>query len=638
MHPTMILKRARTVMAVIALGGAGIAFPAQAQERPAQPAPMAIFDKNGSVIISIGGQSRFQMRTKRPIKEAFNENDKIVQVLADASDPSTLILIGRVPGTSRLDLTDGNGGKESYLIVVDSEDEALRKKAIDELRELIRKTVPTASVEITPILRPAARATGSTAPDDQNTQGNRQGQNRSLGTIVISGYAAQEGDRDTIQNLASAVGLTVAVNNVTVGGGGNVPHVQLDLTLAKVDRTRARSRGANLIFSGSTFSAGSLLGGLTSLQGGSSSTASAMTAGVGVLASPATAAATSSANLIGGIIPSNIQLLLAALKTEGLAKLVAAPTVVARSGEEAQLLVGGQVPVIGAAAGITGPGVTYRPVGTELRFTPIVYGNGKIHLTVEPRVTSVNNTQALTTSFGTSPAFDEQRMTTSVVCEPGQTIAIGGLIQTNSQGTVTKIPGLGDIPYLGWAFSYATQTDEEIELVILVTPRLIDPSDSSQMPKPLPGSETRKPDDFEFYLETILEAPRGQRQIWDGVHYKAAWKSSPTSSTYPCIGGNCGTPAGNCATGNCAAPVTGTVVSPAPVRTLPTLDPGTPVNVIPPSNPAPVPMLKTTPASLPPLSDLTSPADIPIPPAGKVTLAEPTISAPGRAMVSSPVK
>lgn len=613
MHPTM-MKRARTLMAVLAFGGAGTTLPVIAQERtaPVVPmAPMATFDKNGSVIVGIGAQSRFQMKTKQPIREAFNENDKVVQVLADASDPTTLIIIGRLAGTSKVDLTDAKGARESYLLVVDSEDEALRKKAIEELRELIRKTVPTASVEITPIVRPVARQSG---PVDQASA-----TDRTLGTVVISGYAAREGDRETIQSLARAVGLTVAVNNVTVGGGGNVPHVQLDLTLAKVDRTRARSRGANLIFSGTTFSAGSLLGGLTSLQGGAA--AQATQAGVGVISGAATALPTSAANLIGGIVPSNIQVLLAALKTEGLAKLVAAPTVVARSGEEAQLLVGGQIPVIGGAAGITGPGVTYRPVGTELRFTPIVYGNGKIHLTVEPRVTSVNNTQALATSFGTSPAFEEQRMTTSVVCEPGQTIAIGGLIQTNSQGTVTKIPFIGDLPYIGPFFSYATQTDQEIELVILVTPRLIDPADSNQMPKPLPGSETRKPDDFEFFLETMLEAPRGQRQIWDGHKYKAAWKNSANASTLPCVGGNCGTPgSANCANGNCATPGTA------------------PVNIMAqPVNAAPVPVLKTTPpASLPAISIAAPTIDAPVPVSGRSVVDEPVPEA--RSTAGSPMK
>lgn len=572
MHLKKMLRVWTAVAGVLGLGVALSATPGTVQAQG--PPPMATVDKTGAVVVTIGGQAKFQMKSKKRIKEAFNESERVVQVLPDATDPTTLILLGRAAGTSKLELTDIDGAKENYLIVV--------QRDMELLRNLIKKTVPTAAVEVTPI-----------------------GDNGS--SIILTGYTAREEDRDSIRSLAEALNFRVAVNHVTVGGGGNVPHVQLDLTLAKVDRTRARSRGANWIVNGGTVSGGSILGGLGSLQtgaaGGAAGGAGAQT--VGVIPAAASVAAGQGANLIGGVIPSQFQLLLAALKTEGIAKLVSAPTVVARSGEQAELLVGQQVPVISAAAGINGPGVSYRPVGTELRVLPIVYGNGKIHLTVEPRVTSVSTSQALATGFGTSPAFDEQRMMTSIIAEPGQTVAIGGLIQSTTQGSVTKVPLLGDIPFVGAFFSFATQTEQEIELVILITPRLIDPADASQMPKPLPGSETRKPDDFEFYLETMLEAPRGQRQIWEGHHYKAAWKSSPTAATFPCAGGTTGVSgtAGNCATGSCPAPAAGVSGAASATSAAPT----TPIIVTPPTM-LPVTVDGTTDKVVTPPAAISSPA------------------------------
>lgn len=505
MHP-MKLARLWALAGLLAVGLAVLADRPAAAQDP-KSAPMATPDRTNAVTVTIGGQVRFQMKSKKRIKEAFNENERVVRVLADATDPTTLILMGQAAGTSRLELTDIDGAKESYLIVV--------QRDVEMLRNLIRKTLPESKIEITPI-------------GDAGTN------------IILSGYVTREDDRESARLLAEALGLRVAVNSVTVGGGGNVPHVQLDLTLAKVDRTRARTRGANFIVNGTDASFASLLGGLTSVQGGAGAAAAGagLFPSVGAIPAAATTIPSGASNLIFGYAPAQLQLLLTALKTEGLAKLVSAPSIVARSGEEASLLVGGQIPVISAAAGINGPGVTYRPVGTELTFLPIVYGNGKIHLTVQPRVTAVNNAQALTTTFGTSPAFEEQRMTTSVIVEPGQTIVIGGLIQTQQASTITKIPHLGDIPYLGYLFSFATHTEQEIELVILLTPRLVDPADSNQMPKALPGSETRKPDDFEFYLETVLEAPRGPRQIWDGHRYIPAWKAGPSAAIYPCPGGS----------------------------------------------------------------------------------------------------
>jgi pilus assembly protein CpaC len=516
MHPKK-LTRAWAVAGLLAGLTVLTGGPVVAQQKDP---PMATPDRTGAISVTIGGQVRFQMKSKKRIKEAFNENDRVVQVLADASDPTSLILIGRAAGSSRLEVTDVDGAKENYLVVV--------QRDVEMLRNLIRRTMPTANVEVTPL----------------GEAGN---------SVILSGFTTTETDRENARTLAESLGLRVAVNTITVGGGGNVPHVQLDLTLAKVDRTRARSRGANFIVNGSTVSAGSLLGGLATLQTATGSTTGSAAGGVlpapGLIPGAVGVSPSSSANIIAGFAPSQIQLLLAALKSEGLAKLVAAPTIVARSGEEADMLVGGSVPVISAAAGINGPGVTYRDVGTELRFLPVVYGNGKIHLTVSPRVRAVNNSNALVTTFGTSPSFEEQRMTTSVIVEPGQTIAIGGLIQTSQAASVTKIPCLGDLPYLGVFFSFATQTEEEIELIILLTPRLVDPADCSQMPKALPGSETRKPDDYEFFLETILEAPRGPRPIWNGSEYVPAWKSGPSAALYPCQGNGMN----GCADGKCGA-------------------------------------------------------------------------------------
>lgn len=598
MHPTTVTRH-WAATALLAVGLTALAgIPAGGQEPPKDPkdpkapasplppAPAATGDRPAAVSVPLGGQVRFQMRTKKRIKEAFNENDRVLQVLADATDPTVLILVGRTAGTSRLtDVTDVDGAKESYLVVV--------QRDVEMLRRLIRETVPTALVQVTTL--------------------GEQGTN-----VILAGYAAKEEDREVVRQLAEALGLRVVVNTITVGGGGNVPHVQLDLTLAKVDRTRARSRGVNWIVNGQSVSAGSILGGLTSIQqgaGGAAATGAAAGAAAlpppGVIPSAVGVTPGSTANLILGLAPSQIQLVLAALKTEGLAKLVSAPTLVARSGEEADILVGGQVPVISAAAGINGPGVTYRPVGTELRFLPVVYGNGKIHLTVAPRVTRVNNAQALTTTFGTSPAFEEQRMTTSVIVEPGQTIAIGGLIQTTQDATITKIPCLGDIPYLGVLFSFAQTTEQETELVILLTPRLVDPADCHQMPKALPGSETRKLDDFEFYLESILEAPRGQRAIWEKGHYVPAWQAGASAGTYPCAGGaGCGVGHGAHGGPAVAAPAGPADVGPAPVAPVPA---GKPMAVPGPALPADDP-----PAPAPP----TVQRD-PFPPAALVAPAEP---------------
>jgi pilus assembly protein CpaC len=169
---------------------------------------------------------------------------------------------------------------------------------------------------------------------------------------------------------------------------------------------------------------------------------------------------------------------------------------------------------------------------------------------VEPTVSNLNASNGFAIGGVIVQGRDEQRVRTSIMMEPGQTFAIGGLIQTSTSAATNKTPFLGDLPFIGPAFSTITHQDSETELVILVTPYLVDPMDCRQAPCKLPGMETRSPDDFELFLELILEAPRGQREVFPDKKYKAAYLNDPSAARFPCGGSACG--AGGCGTGGCA--------------------------------------------------------------------------------------
>src|SRR5262249_34205590 len=157
--------------------------------------------------------------------------------------------------------------------------------------------------------------------------------------------------------------------------------------------------------------------------------------------------------------------------------------------------------------------------GTELEVLPIVYGNGQIWLDINPRITAVNPGLGITLNGSLSPGFTEQSVHASVMLESGQTYAIGGLIQNSVAASSSKVPVLGDLPFIGVGFSKVHHEQHESELVILVTPRLVNAMNCDQVPKRLPGRETRNPDDYEFFLENILEAPRGQRKVFNNHCY-----------------------------------------------------------------------------------------------------------------------
>ena len=216
--------------------------------------------------------------------------------------------------------------------------------------------------------------------------------------------------------------------------------------------------------------------------------------------------------------------------------------------------------------------------------------------------------------------------------ESGQTFAIGGLIENQVQATADKVPYLGEIPILSWPFSSTSYQEIETELLFLVTPRLVEAMDCAQVPRRMPGMETRSPDDYELFLEQLLEAPRGQRQVWNGKCYNAAWKCDPNASKYPCVGAVCtgpggyGAAGGTCANGQCgtAPAATDVLVGPAayPATAAPAAYPATTVpGVMPSPTGVPAPGVMPAPAVYP--SDPVPAASVPLPSAVEVPAVRP---------------
>jgi pilus assembly protein CpaC len=224
---------------------------------------------------------------------------------------------------------------------------------------------------------------------------------------------------------------------------------------------------------------------------------------------------------------------LEALEQENLAKILAHPRLVATSGNLASFLDGGEqaVPV---PAGLGQVGVQFEEFGTRLNFLPIVLGNGRIHLEVEPEISTLDPSAGVSIANSANvPGRATQRIHTTVELESGQTFVIGGLIQKITTGAATRIPVLGQLPFVGALFSNKSSVEDEVELVVMVTPHLVDAQSCDQVVKVLPGQESRSPDDFELFLEGILEAPRGPREVFQGKRYVPAFRNGPTANLFP---------------------------------------------------------------------------------------------------------
>jgi pilus assembly protein CpaC len=192
------------------------------------------------------------------------------------------------------------------------------------------------------------------------------------------------------------------------------------------------------------------------------------------------------------------------LDEKGLSKTLAQPTLVARSGETASFLVGGEVPIPVAQGGAFGSiTVEYKDFGVGLSFTPTVLGPDRIHLRVNPEVSRADFTFGTEVSGTIVPGFASRRVSTSVELGDGQSFMIAGLLSESVRELAGKYPLLGDLPILGSLFRSTQFQKDETELVIIVTPTLVKPLGPG--PHHLPTDHFIEPTPLEFFLWGALE-------------------------------------------------------------------------------------------------------------------------------------
>lgn len=164
-----------------------------------------------------------------------------------------------------------------------------------------------------------------------------------------------------------------------------------------------------------------------------------------------------------------------ALQERGLFQSLAEPNLIATDGKEASFLAGGEYPypVIQPSSGGNAVTIVFKEYGIRLTFTPTVLGGDLIHLKVRPEVSALDFTNAITLEGFRVPALSTRRTETEVEIVDGQTFAIAGLLNSTVTHTMRKIPGIGDIPILGWLFKSKAAQKQESELVVMITPQIL---------------------------------------------------------------------------------------------------------------------------------------------------------------------
>ncbi|MEX2559126.1 MAG: histidine kinase, partial [Pirellulales bacterium] len=168
---------------------------------------------------------------------------------------------------------------------------------------------------------------------------------------------------------------------------------------------------------------------------------------------------------------------------------------------------GGEFPIL-VPQSLGTVSVQYRKFGTQVDFVPIVLGNGAIRLEVRPRVSEIDASRSVTINDTSVPGLRVREVDTGVEMRAGQTLAIAGLVQNRVEAQVRGVPWLSDLPWVGAAFRKTNEEINEIELLIMVTPQLVDALDPHEVPNCGPGLDTASPTDIQLYMRGHIEVPR----------------------------------------------------------------------------------------------------------------------------------
>jgi pilus assembly protein CpaC len=308
---------------------------------------------------------------------------------------------------------------------------------------------------------------------------------------------------------------TPYVNMTTLSG---VQQVQLQVRVAEVSRVAIKTLGINAFHMDESFFIGQRVGssnggpivpGINIGAGGgqTSETLSFVTPDDGIGASPLV-------TIFTGFPKVNLEVFFQALAENQYMRILANPTLVALSGEEASFLAGGEypIPVVqgGIAGGNTAITIEYKEFGVRLNFRPVVLGEGGIRLRAMQEVSELSDVGAVIIQGFLVPALRSRRAEATLELKSGQSFAMAGLLQHDDSASSSRIPGLGDLPILGPLFRSVRYRNNETELVILVTASLVEPMSLATAP-PLPGATYVPPNDWELYLEGRVEgkgAPR----------------------------------------------------------------------------------------------------------------------------------
>ena len=305
--------------------------------------------------------------------------------------------------------------------------------------------------------------------------------------IVLTGTATAVPVADQIAKMAVPFSKEV-VNSIRIALPGRQKQILLKVKFAQVDRGKLSSYGFNLFSTGAAntlaatgtqqFAPPQLV--KNNNSGGSTG------GGTGVPSS--TIGLSDLLNIFIFRPDINLGATIKDLQERNLLQILAEPNLLAANGEAARFLAGGELPypVVSGVAGANTVSVQFKPFGVKLEFTGIIQDDNTIRLKVFPEVSSLDFSNAVTINGFVLPAIATRHAETVVDLRDGQSFGIAGLLDQRTVSQYSKVPGIGDIPVLGLLFRSKTVNKTNSELVVIVTPSIVDPASEPLEPPQVP--------------------------------------------------------------------------------------------------------------------------------------------------------
>lgn len=372
--------------------------------------------------------------------------------------PHQILLTAKTAGLTSVVLWDETGRPETYMVSCDLDLSSLRKALSDSM------------------------------PGEKVTANVQQGK------VLLEGTVTTQAVSDAAEKLAGLFSKEV-VNSLVVSSA-HIHQIQLKVQFVEVDRSRLNQFGINIFAPGGTSSIGS-----GSTQQFSTTTTLTSGSGTGLLAGGNVLNVSNPLNFLFYSAKANVGVSVQDLENKQVLQILAEPTITTLSGQPANFLAGGEFPfpvVQGSSTGTTSITIQFRPYGVRLGFVPKVNPDGTIELKVSPEVSALDYTNAVSISGYTIPAISTKHVDTQVVLHSGQSFAISGLLDRRTTDALSRTPGIASVPFLGALFRSKNIDLTTSELIVVVTPTLVDPlTDTSTPVAPEPVRPFLNPKTFD---------------------------------------------------------------------------------------------------------------------------------------------